>query len=224
MAEAIFDRVRRVLSGRIEDVVDRMERAGGESVMREAIREVDRAADAVRLDQENAVARRLQAERQQARLTTHAAELGNKARFAIDQGRDDLAEAALTRQVECEAQVQSLDGLQDGAREVEARLADSLAALRERKHQMEIALADFVASRAEATLGGDGTATPPRQVERRVEQAEAAFDRAMTGTGNAPHAAMDKAAVAGVAEIDRMMKGRSVADRLAALKAEAKAA
>ena len=38
MAESIFIRVRRVISASIEDAVDARERAGGSSVMREAIR------------------------------------------------------------------------------------------------------------------------------------------------------------------------------------------
>src|SRR3954470_878757 len=68
MAESIFLRVRRLISGSIEDSVDAMERAGGTSVMREAIREVDRAIDEVRSEHEAATARRLQAVRQE-RLT-----------------------------------------------------------------------------------------------------------------------------------------------------------
>ena len=59
MAESIFMRVRRLISASVEDAVDAMERAGGPSVMREAIREVDRAIDEVRAEQEAASARRL---------------------------------------------------------------------------------------------------------------------------------------------------------------------
>src|SRR5437868_11536529 len=45
MAESIFTRVSRLLSATVEDTVDRMEQAGGDTVMREAIREADRAID-----------------------------------------------------------------------------------------------------------------------------------------------------------------------------------
>src|SRR5829696_2234023 len=65
VAESIFSRVRRIISGSVEDAVDAMERAGGTSVMREAIREVDRAIDDVRAEHATAAARRLQAMRQQ---------------------------------------------------------------------------------------------------------------------------------------------------------------
>jgi len=48
MAESIFARVSRLLSATVEDTVDRMEQAGGDAVMREAIREADRAIDQVK--------------------------------------------------------------------------------------------------------------------------------------------------------------------------------
>src|SRR5215210_8711063 len=65
VAESIFARVRRIISGSVEDAVDAMERTGGPSVMREAIREVDRAIDDARAEHAAAAARRLQAMRQQ---------------------------------------------------------------------------------------------------------------------------------------------------------------
>src|SRR6516164_3813984 len=69
MAESIFARMSRLLSATVEDAVDRMEQAGGDAVMREAIREADRAIDQVKAKLESTMARRLQAARQQKMLT-----------------------------------------------------------------------------------------------------------------------------------------------------------
>src|SRR5215207_6232699 len=129
MAESIFLRVRRLISGSIEDSVDAMERAGGTSVMREAIREVDRAIDEVRSEHEAATARRLQAVRQERLTRERLAGLDEKARFALGQGRDDLAEAAVTRQLEFEAQAERLQAVQAEAEQEAARLEECLAAL-----------------------------------------------------------------------------------------------
>ena len=107
MAESIFARVSRLLSATVEDAVDRMEQAGGDAVMREAIREADRAIDQVKAELESTMARRLQAARQQKMLTERVEELTTKAKFALGQGREDLAEAALSRQVDFEAQAKS---------------------------------------------------------------------------------------------------------------------
>ena len=219
MAESIFARVRRVLSGRIEDSVDEMERSNSDSVMREAIREVDRAIDEVRRDQEKAMTRRLQAVRHQEMLAKKSAELTAKANFALDEGREDLAEGALARQVDLEEQGAKLEQVQEHARLEEEKLEEGLAALRARKRQMEEALAAFQIAKSEASLGGeDGTTTIDR--ERRLENAEAAFDRAMTGGGGIGFTRGDAKAINQVAEIDTMAKQATVAERLAALKAE----
>jgi phage shock protein A len=82
MTESIFARVSRLLSATVEDSVDRMEQAGGDSVMREAIREADRAIDQVKAELETTMSRRLQAARQQKMLIERAEELTTKAKFA----------------------------------------------------------------------------------------------------------------------------------------------
>ncbi len=224
MSEPVVLRVRRLLSARIEDSVDAMERANSDGTMRESIREVDRAIDAVRADQEKAMTRRLQAARQQGMIAKKLEELTNKARFALQEGREDLAEGALARQVDLEQQSGQLDQVGELAREEEAKLEESLAALRARKTQMEEALAAFSISRTESSMGGDGGFTNARNVERKVEQAEAAFDRAMTGAGGTGFSRGDADALNRVAELDTLQKSATVAQRLAALKQDIKAA
>jgi phage shock protein A len=224
MAESIFSRVSRLLSATVEDAVDRMEQAGGDAVMREAIREADRAIDEVKAQRESTMARRLQAARQQKMLSERVAELTAKAKFALAEGREDLAEAALSRQVDFEAQAKKLDAVQAQARAEEQRLDDGLAALEARKRQMEDALQAYMASRREASLGGDGPARPARSAEKKVDAAEQAFDRAMAGAGGVGFARADAETINRVAEIDGLQKSATVAERLAALKAEQAAA
>jgi phage shock protein A len=220
MAESIFARVSRLLSATVEDAVDRMEQAGGEAVMREAIREADRAIDEVRAQLESAQARRLNAARHQKMLSERVDELTGKAGFALKEGREDLAEAALSRQVDFEAQAKKLEGVQSQAREEEQRLEDGLTALQARKAQMEEALSAYLTSRREAALGGDGPSRPGRSAEKKVDAAERAFDRAMAGSDGVGLARADAQAINGVAEIDRLRKSATVAERLAALRAQ----
>src|SRR3954468_2015342 len=220
MAESIFARVSRLLSATVEDAVDRMEQAGGEAVMREAIREADRAIDEVRAQLESAMARRLNAARHQKMLSERVDELTGKAGFALKEGREDLAEAALSRQVDFEAQANKLDTVQLQAREEERRMEDGLAALGARKRQMEDALQAYLISRREAALGGDGPTRPGRSAEKKLDAAEQAFDRAMTGAGGVGFARAEADTINRVAEIDGMQKSATVADRLAALKAQ----
>src|SRR5436190_210443 len=208
MAESIFARVSRLLSATVEDAVDRMEQAGGDAVMREAIREADRAIDEVKAELESTMARRLQAARQQKLFAQRVEELTTKAKFALGGGREDLAEAALSRQIDFEAQAKKLDAVQQQAREEEQRLEDGLAALNARKRQMEDALQAYLVSR------------PDRSAEKKVDAAELAFDRAMAGVGGVGLARADADTINRVAEIDGMQKSATVAERLAALKAQ----
>jgi phage shock protein A len=220
MAESIFARVSRLLSATVEDAVDRMEEAGGDAVMREAIREADRAIDQVKAELESTMARRLQAARQQRMLAERVEELTTKAKFALDEGREDLAEAALSRQIDFEAQAMKLDAVQQQAREEEQRLENGLAALSARKRQMEDALQAYLVSRREAARGGDGPSRPDRSAEKKVDAAEQAFDRAMTGAGGVSFARADADTINRVAEIDGMQRSATIAQRLAALKAQ----
>ncbi len=218
MAESIFSRVSRLVSAKVEDTVDQMEQAGGDAVMREAVREVDRAIDEVKANQEAAMARRLQSVRQQKLLRERVEQLGEKAKFAIAEGRDDLAEAAVSRQIDFEQEFAKLEQVQTLASEEEARLEDSLSALKTRKQQMEESLSAFVISQREAAMGGDGAFHNERNVEKQVTRAEAAFDRAMTGAGGVGFTRADADTINRVAEIDTMHKSSVIAERLAALK------
>jgi phage shock protein A len=220
MAESIFARVSRIFSAKVEDAVDRMEQAGGEAVMREAVREADRAIDEVKAQLEATMARRLQAARQQQMLAKRLDELTTKAKFALGEGREDLAEAALSRQLDLEAQNGKLDEIQAQARTEEARLEEGLTALKSRKAQMEEALAAYAIAQRDAALGGDGPTRPERAAEKKVDAAEQAFDRAMQGAGGLGLTRGDADTINRVAEIDGLQKSAAVAERLAALKAQ----
>ena len=101
----------------------------------------------------------------------------------------------------------------------EAKFDDSLASLRSRKSQMEDALRAFSEANAEASMGGDKGFQVQREIDKKVERAEAAFDRAMGGAGGVNFTRADAKTINGVAELDGLQKSVSVKDRLAALKA-----
>lgn len=119
-----------------------------------------------------------------------------------------------------EEQAKKLEAVQSQSREEEQRLDDGLAALKARKSQMEDALAAYLMSRREAALGADGPMRPNRSAEKRVDAAEQAFDRAMSGAGGVGFARADADAINRIAEIDGLQKSATVAARLAALKAQ----
>jgi phage shock protein A len=143
MAESIFVRVQRVISA---SAADALERASGTALMREAIRELDGASEKLRSQLEAAESRRLQATHQQRGVREKLETLAEQARYAIGKGREDLAEAAVAQQRNCEAQLVALRKMQSES-VVEGRgLEENLAALKVRRAEMERELASVEAA------------------------------------------------------------------------------
>ena len=221
MAESVFARVRRLVSGGIEETVDAMERAGGTAVMREAVREIDRLVDEAKAERGLATTKRLQAVRQKRMYMERLATLQEKAEFAVEQGRDDLAEAALQRQMDFEATIKTLDQTELDAGEEERSLEEALASLCLRKAQMEEELHAFEAAKREAGMADLQNGTNPHSNERKVQRAEAAFNRAMAGAGGVAGVSRgDADNHAKVVEIDTMQRRSAIADRMAVLRAK----
>ena len=220
MAENIFARVKRIVSGGVEDVVDSMEKAGGEAVMREAIREVDRALDEARAEMGKAAAVKAQAARQIQMVSGKLDELTAKAKFAVEQNRAELAEAAIARQVDLEAQTPILDSARKDAEGEEERLRACVAALAARKREMEADLAAFVAAKREVTTGAVAASIAGDAPDRRVERAQQAFDRGMTGAGGVTGAgAPDHDTAKKLAELETLARRQKINDRISSLKA-----
>ncbi|MBY6242018.1 PspA/IM30 family protein [Methylosinus sp. Sm6] len=221
MTESIATRVKRILSASIADLVDRLEAAQGESVMKETIREIELVIDEARVESGRAAAKRLQAVRQAQMTRDKIADLARRAKEALEESREDLAEAAISRQIDLEAQIVALAGAECDAGNAEDAIERDIAALTARKKEMEESLAAFVSSRREAerNMGfkPEGGMTP----DRRAENAAAAFDRAMKATaGDMPAMAPVRAETsAQLAELDVLLRQKQVAERLAALKA-----
>src|SRR5882757_812416 len=158
MSESLVFRVKRLISGSANGVVDALETANAEMVMREAVREIDRAADDVREE----LARAMTARHQTNRLLEHTkaklVELSERAKLAVDQARDDLAEAALSRQLDLEAEIPVLEGRIVEFTAKQTELEGYVASLAARKREMESEIAAFVSvsETAARAAGGAG--------------------------------------------------------------------
>ena len=220
-------RVKRLISGSVNGVVDALETANAEVVMRESIREIERATDDVREELARVVATRHHTARLLERTRAKLAELGDRAKLAVEQRRDDLAEAALSRQIDLEAEIPAHEARIGELAAKQAELDGYVAGLAARKREMESDIAAFV-SASEAAAQAAGGAGPGASVaskaERRADQAQQAFERAMNGPAGATAGArVDRETAAKLHELDRLSRSNTVAERLASLKSTAQA-
>ena len=218
MSESVFSRMQRVVKATSESAVDRLERATSTSLMRQAIREVDNAAGQMRAQQEAAEQRRRLANGQRRNARDQIATLDEQARFALGKGREDLARAAVARQMGFEVEIERLVAVEAQAAEEIDRIEASLVDLKARKGQMETELAAFEAVRREA---GSASASP---AVRKATRAEETFDRAMAATGVGAARPADPGGTAAVAELGAMRREAEIAERLAGLRDSAPAA
>src|SRR4051812_8902795 len=211
MADSIFVRVQKVMSGGLDGAVGSVEQLSGTTLMRQAIRDVDDTIASARDGAEAARARRLQAEHQAGAARQQLATLHEQARFALGKGRDDLAEAAIARQIEIEAQIGRLDAARAEAATEERQLEESRTGLNLRKGRMEEDLAAFQSARRSAELDGAAPGAPDARIHRRAERAEESFRRAMAAAGAVPPGGTDDGAAAKVVEIETLQREAKVA-------------
>lgn len=224
MSDSIFVRVQRVVTGGVGSALEAAEKLSGTSVMRQAIREMDSAIDRARVEGDSARAKRLQAAHRLQECRKQLATLKDQARFALSKERPDLAEVAIGRQLDVEAQIAFLTKAETEAAAVERRLEESAAELKLRRGQMFDELRSFEAAQRAGTSGENAPGSPDSGLQRRAERAQETFERAMEAAGGLSGGRASPEAAAKVAELEALQKEATIAERLAALQAGAKGA
>jgi phage shock protein A len=222
MSETLTQRVGRLIAGGFHSLVDAVENAAPESVMAQAVREIDTAIADVRADLGTVEAQRhLTAKRLTEESARHES-LGEQASFAVEQGREDLAQAALGRQIDIESQLPILESRLAALAEDRARLEGYVIALQAKRREMLDALEDYrtaMEQKASATGTSTGTSRAGESVNHRADRAGAAFDRIFqrqTGIAGTRGAGTNAAQLA---ELETLSRDNRVAERLAQLKA-----
>jgi phage shock protein A len=219
MADSLKTRVGRVIAGGVHALLDKIEDLNPQAAMEQAIREADAVIDDVRHELGTVSANRHLAQQQHARLNRGHEDLRDQIAQALAAQREDLARAAVSRQIDIEAQIPVLETtLADLARQ-EQELQGFTAALLAKQREMQEALAEFRKSRA-AT---ESAAQPLGQahVEQRMGKVGEAFDRiyqrqtGLDGTQRAGN--LDQAAR--LSELEQLVRDHKIAERMARIKA-----
>lgn len=222
MSETLKTRVGRVIAGSVHALLDRIEDQAPEAMMEQSLREADAVIDDVRHELGVVSANRHLSQQQHANLNSQHATLAGQIDEALAGSRDDLARAAVARQLDIEAQLPVLETTLAEYTRQEGELQGYVAALLAKKREMQEALTEFRKSRAAAaaTASSKGGATGSTAAHR-IDSVTGAFDRIyerQTGlSGTARGTSLQQAAQ--LKELDDMVRDNKIAERMAQLKA-----
>lgn len=226
MSESMTTRVGRLISGSMNALIDAVENAAPESVMEEAIREVDNAIDDVRTELGRTVASKHIASKRLMDENRKYESLTENIEVAVKESRDDLATAAIAQQLDIEAQIPVLEAAILDSGNQEKELESYIAALQAKKREMKDELRSFQESQKESPASSTGgavtAATGKSNIDAKVEKAGSAFDRVLekaTGVA-AANSAVNTENAAKVAELEELAQKNRVNERLAAIKSK----
>jgi len=207
MSESMTRRVGRLISGSINAVIDAAENVSPVIVMQESIREVEQAITEVRHELGKVgVQQHMTQDRLKSEENRHQA-LQDQITVALKENREDLAEAAISKQMDIEAQLPVLKKTLEDALKQSKELEGFIAALQAKKREMEEELKRFKAY--------SETADESSSAEQ-ASKAEEAFNRVMGM--HAPSAKTPDDAK--LAELEALTRQNRIAERLRAMKAE----
>lgn len=221
MADTLKTRVGRVIASSVHSLMDRIEDLAPDAVMEQSIREADTVIDDVRHELGLVSSNRHLAQQQHASLNGQHEKLAGQIEQALMQSRDDLARAAVARQLDIEAQIPVLETtLAEYARQ-ENELKSYVAALLAKKREMNDALIEFRRSRAAAESVAPPGGSASGVAEQRMGSVTDSFDRVyarQTGlSGTARTTSLQQAAR--LKELDDLVRENKIAERMAQIKA-----
>ena len=222
MKEGLIKRISRIISASANAVVDAVESASPQLVMEQAIREIDDAIIEVRDQLGKAeAAKYLSSKTLNDENSRHSA-LGEQIEVAVEQGRDDLAEAAIAKQMDIEAQIPVLEkAIAETDQEI-TELNAYISALQGKKREMREQLKEFV--KASEHIANGATAEQQgssRATADKVDQATGAFNRILESAG--VPTSESNADASKLAELEELARSNRIKERLAKIKSQTEA-
>lgn len=224
MKESLTSRVGRIIGGSLNALVDAVENMAPETVMEQAIREIDGAIDEVRAELGKVVASKHLANTRLMEENRRHQALGEKIELALGEGREELAEAAVAQQLDIEAQLPVLESRIADLGGQEKELEAYVQALQAKKREMNDELRQFREVQAEAqrgavAVGEAAAAGGSGGAQARADKAASAFDRVMEKSSGVPGAQRpDAMTAARLAELDELARKNRIQERMQSIK------
>jgi phage shock protein A len=213
MNEGVLSRMGRLIAGIANAAIDKAEGSNKLAIIEQAIREIDAAADEARTDLGKARAEEYRITSRRTEITDDMAALDGKIRLAVSSGRDDLAKAGVSRQIDLEAQIAALDKALTDARDHVDDGQKALQAVLATRREAEARLSDYKRSLAQHAPAEVASGAARPQPGASAAKAAAAVSR-VTGVPSG-----EVASSAELDELDRLHREQAIEARLARFKA-----
>ncbi|MBN2881874.1 PspA/IM30 family protein [Candidatus Woesearchaeota archaeon] len=208
MNESITRRVSRLISGNINALIEAAENSSPEIIMKESIREIQDAISEIKdALGKSIVESKMISDKIKQLKDTHA-QLLEQSKLAIREDREDLAKAAIEKQMDIEAQKPILE---ENLKEVNASIKKNeeyIIALQGKIREMEDAIKVKQTYKKEQFNNSSAS--------QKVDKAEQAFNRVAGIGGNLDKIALEEASK--LADLADLQRSVNIQDRLAALK------
>ncbi len=225
MKEKLISRVGRIISGSVHSLIDSLENVAPETVLSESIREIESAIDDLRSELGQIVAKKHLAGSKLMEENKKHNDLSEKIALAVKENRDDLAEAAIARQFDIEAQIPILEVTIDDCNGQEKELENYINALQAKKREMKEELLQFrnMVKEGSHPLGSEPSSESPGSVESKVSKAESAFERVIEKTTGIPghNLISERKSAAQLAELEEIARKNKIQERLSKIKGDA---
>jgi len=219
MSDTLKTRVGRIIAGSVNALLDHIEDQQPEAMMSQSLRDLDTLLDDVRHELGKTSANLHLARQQHARLNQQHQTLAEHIEHALAEGRDDLAQAAIARQMDIEAQLPVMDASLAELHASEQTHVGYVAALQGKKRELADTLQAYQLSRRQAvTTAGAST---EQGIEHRLEQVSRGFENVyqrQTGL-SLNHAQASLQQDSQLQALDKLVREQQIAERLARIKA-----
>jgi phage shock protein A len=183
MNDSINSRIRRIISGTASSIVSKIEGLAPLVVLEQAIDEVDRAIAEVKVELGRITAQKHHVTRTAVRLNEEHGRIGAQLQEAQKQGREDLVEAAISRQIDIEDQLPVLENQLKDLSEQEQNLNAAILGMLAKRNEMDEELSAFRQSQSQMqgqAISGNGDGISKGSASTGMEQAQQAFDRVLS--------------------------------------------
>jgi len=172
-------RVTRIVSGSASAFLSAIEDAMPEAIMEQAISEIDLVTEEARQELGRAKAASHMASTRSTTAQKEHDSLKEQIGVAVSADREDLATAAIEKQIGIESSIDELNITVTEAKQDIAKFEGYIAALQDKKAQMNAELTGFIKAKRQNSVSIETSTSTKKSLAGKVDSATSVFDRVL---------------------------------------------